>query len=552
MSLISRKFLPIVTLSLWSAGILLFSGIARAEVKLTSATIRALRNQVEFQPSGQRWRGASQGMVMQPLDALRTSVRSWAELRFNDRSLARIGERALFQFLPNTRSFNLQNGTVLLLIPPGQGRTQLQTPNAITGIRGSALFVRYNPATETTLVGALTNSEIEVSLNREGTQPVTLKAGQMAVLVQDKGLQIFNFDLKSFYETSEIVKDLDLSRQQGAPSSDEAIAAVQAETAEALQSQTPVTGSDVTVNPAWISLGSPPVDTSSNPLPTGIDVLRRETIGPPVDPNITDLVRTPTSTAQPTGKPASPVSVDPVVPPPDPGRGPEPPRPVPDSNTNVNPVRPTPSPAPIAPSPAPVASPQPPAAPPAPVGTQPTPPPPVTPQPPATPQPPVVPQPTPVDPVRPQPLPINPTPVVTPPPATTPVVTPAPVAVPPPAQVPVQITRPVPTPTPVTPTPVVNPPTTSPPVVTTPPTVTPTPVGATTPAIAPTTPSPATPVPPTVELTPPATSLTAPNLTPANVVSPAPAPAPAPVPVVTPTPTSGVSSPASQPPTTPL
>ncbi|XHX79856.1 MAG: FecR domain-containing protein [Stenomitos frigidus ULC029] len=251
----SHRFSLIVILSLFGTGTLVLPPLASAETPLTTATVQTLRNQVQLIFKNRVTRAAQKADTMTPGDALATARQSFAELRFNDRSLARIGERALFQFVPKTRNFYLGNGTALLLIPPGQGRTNIRTPNAAAGIRGSALFVRYNEDTNTTIVGALTNSRIEVS-NNENPQAQTLKAGQIAVIIQNQIVQVYNFDLNTFYQTSELVKGLDLPLRNAAPSADPGLAAVQAETAQAIKEQIPLRG-QVTENPNFISLSPP-------------------------------------------------------------------------------------------------------------------------------------------------------------------------------------------------------------------------------------------------------------------------------------------------------
>ncbi|MBC7969581.1 MAG: FecR domain-containing protein, partial [Verrucomicrobia bacterium] len=262
----SHKFFLIVTLSLLSMG--MSPQRASADTPLTRATVQALRNQVQLIFKNRVARAARNADTMTPGDSLATARQSFAELRFNDSSLARIGERALFQFVPNTRNFYLGNGTALLLIPPGQGRTNVRTPNAAAGIRGSALFVRYNEDTNTTIVGALTNSRIEVS-NGDSPQAQTLKAGQMAVIIQNQIVQIYNFDLNTFYQTSELVKDLDLPLSNSTPNADPGIAAVQAETSQAAREQAPLTG-QVSENPTFVSLTPPPgVQAAVTPNPLG-------------------------------------------------------------------------------------------------------------------------------------------------------------------------------------------------------------------------------------------------------------------------------------------
>lgn len=232
-------FAPCIALSIWGAAVLLPS-VAQAEVPLNRAVIASLRNAVELLLKNQAPRSAKVRDTLVPGDALSTARAALAELRFNDGSLARIGGQALFRFLPKTRTFNLSNGTLLLLVPPGRGQTRIQTPNAAAGIRGSALFVRYLPDTDVTLIGALTDSGIEIT-NRDRTQTQPLEAGQIAVVVKDRIEQVYRFDLKTFYDSSELVKGLDL--QRSVPSNgtstpvDPAIAAVRTETSEAVKTQ---------------------------------------------------------------------------------------------------------------------------------------------------------------------------------------------------------------------------------------------------------------------------------------------------------------------------
>ena len=261
-SRISRSLLPLLVVPFWSVIGLAAPASAQAQTPLTRAVIEALRNTVRLMPNNQTTRPAQRADVMAPGDGLSTGRASLAELRFNDGSLARVGEQVVFWFVPRTRTFRLSNGTMLLLVPPGRGRTQIQTPNVTTGIQGSALFVRYNQETDTTLVGALTDSGIEV-FNQDGTQRQPLRAGQMVVVVENRIERLFNFDLETFYETSDLAQGLDLNPQNLAPeqieaqaTTDPAIAAVQAETSQALRSQLPFSQENVLENPAFVRLSS--------------------------------------------------------------------------------------------------------------------------------------------------------------------------------------------------------------------------------------------------------------------------------------------------------
>ncbi|MBD2519671.1 FecR domain-containing protein, partial [Nostoc sp. FACHB-973] len=258
-----NKSLPLLVISLWGIVVLPLPDRVSAVTPLTRAEIQNLRNLVQLIPRNKlKKRPAQKSDAMIPGDGLSTGRASLADLRFNDGSLARVGEQAIFQFLPKTRSFRLSNGTALLLIPPGRGQTRIQTPSAAAAIRGSALFVRYDQQTDTTVVGALTNSGIEVS-NKEASQTQVLQAGQLMVIVKGKFQGLYDFDLRNFYETSDLVRGLDLNRQNMTPNPDPAIASVQAETAAALQTQSPVTGQGVVENPSFLELTSSPSNSAT-------------------------------------------------------------------------------------------------------------------------------------------------------------------------------------------------------------------------------------------------------------------------------------------------
>ncbi|MBG1268992.1 FecR family protein, partial [Nostoc sp. WHI] len=263
------KLSSLLVISLWGVIVLLLPNRVSAITPLTRAEILNLHNLVQLIPRDKlKKRPARKSDAMTPGDGLSTGRASLADLRFNDGSLARVGEQALFEFLPKTRDFKLLNGTVLLLIPPGKGQTRIQTPNAAAAIRGSALFVRYDQQTDTTIVGALTNSGIEVS-NKEASETQVLEAGQMVIIVKGNFQNLYDFDLRNFYETSELVRELDLNRQSPVPTPDPAIISVQAETAAALEAQPPIKGEGVIENPSFVQLTPSP----SN-LPSSNDVIK--------------------------------------------------------------------------------------------------------------------------------------------------------------------------------------------------------------------------------------------------------------------------------------
>ncbi len=207
-----------LTLAISSLALLLLPKAGIAQTTLTQATVESFQNQVRLIPNQQNPRSARVSDVIRVQDTIATANASRVDLRFNDRSLARLGEQAIFRFLPGTRTADLANGTGLFLINPGQGTTTIRTPNAAAGIRGSAVFVRVIPAEDgqegTTLIGALTNSGIQ-TCSQNGSQCVELKAGQMAHFEGENLNAVYLFDLTTFLNTSSLTQDLDQVAPEG-------------------------------------------------------------------------------------------------------------------------------------------------------------------------------------------------------------------------------------------------------------------------------------------------------------------------------------------------
>ena len=240
---------------------------AHADVPLTRADVESVLNRVEFLPRGQSPRAARLSDFLAVGDALRTAVASRAELRFNDGSLARVGERSTFHFVPNTRNFRLSDGTVLLLIPPGRGRTTIQTPSAVTGIQGSALLVRDVRSRNLTTIIALTNNVAgPMTITTEaGTQEYPLYAGQMA-LIQNGKVQVVEVDLQMLYETSPLLQDLDLDNPDQSGTLDRDLLPVKEEALQALAQQKPFDAdSTMVINPDLLSVTSTLAGTEDQP-----------------------------------------------------------------------------------------------------------------------------------------------------------------------------------------------------------------------------------------------------------------------------------------------
>ena len=253
---------------------------------LTQAQVYKLVNTVQLLPKNQAPRQAKLSDILVPLDALKTASRSKAELLFNEGSLARVGSNAIFRFVPGTRSFQLRNGTALIMSLPGRVGTKVETPGgqilaqALPAPASSstptsptptsptpasptptspspsspppfpsplpppeprslAMIVQFDAATNKAQVFALTNSSITV-FDLKGRQ-IALQGGQTVAIVNGILGPVQTFDLKTFYQSSNLAIGLgpgqDSVLLQESPPVQQTLKSVRVETLAALEAQ---------------------------------------------------------------------------------------------------------------------------------------------------------------------------------------------------------------------------------------------------------------------------------------------------------------------------
>jgi hypothetical protein len=243
---------------IWATVLAVASGLAiavpaAAGVPLTWASIRASHNQVALVSARGQARSAASPASFNPEDTLTTGAQARAEVLFNEGSLLRIGEQTSLNFWPDHRLLRLSQGTAAVFVPPGQGRTVVETPTTRIGLNSNGVVVRYVPSRGLTLVMALANpltGPVSVSTAISG-QDLALYAGQMA-LIGTSDIQIVEFDLREFYQSSPLMADLHIGNGAYRPAHDEPLAALRPELRAALDRQTPFTGDEEILNPALI------------------------------------------------------------------------------------------------------------------------------------------------------------------------------------------------------------------------------------------------------------------------------------------------------------
>ncbi|MFE1747414.1 hypothetical protein [Coleofasciculus sp. H7-2] len=220
-----------LSLSLIISSLLGLSGMAPGlaqQDELTRAEVYKLLNNVQLFLRNKPARPAKKADILAPRDALRTAARARAELLFNEGSLARIDQSTTFLFKPGLRRFQLTNrvatetvlqlkdGIALVINPPGSAVTTVETPTSTIQLQSlatsatpaaplspsqgsSAVMVVYNAATNTAQHFALTDGVTIATPT--GSNPVSLKGGQVVVASAGGVGQPVEFDLQGFYST---------------------------------------------------------------------------------------------------------------------------------------------------------------------------------------------------------------------------------------------------------------------------------------------------------------------------------------------------------------
>lgn len=243
--------------------------LAQSEQNLTRAEVYKLIKIVELLLQNQTQRPAKLKDVVVPKDAVRTGVSSEAQLFFNDKSLIRVAQSSVFRFQPGLRRFKLRNliaqnetifkldnGTALILSPPGSVGTAVETPQTQVTILAStsapsdklyppaqlasAVMVIHNQERNTTQVFALTDGDIKIT-DQQGKKAVALRGGQTVAVKNGVVGNPQEFDLPAFYQNIALAAGLGPGQEkfiaQESPPVQETLKFVRVQTLAALKNQ---------------------------------------------------------------------------------------------------------------------------------------------------------------------------------------------------------------------------------------------------------------------------------------------------------------------------
>jgi len=136
------------TTALLGLSLAFFTFSAQARVNFEKATITYIQNDVavadikllSMDGSAVKKTNASLNQPITKENAVVTGDKSRAELKLNDGSVVRLGQFTVFSFKEGTRDIDLKQGSALMNVPKGMGRTNIKAAAVTAAITGTTVL----------------------------------------------------------------------------------------------------------------------------------------------------------------------------------------------------------------------------------------------------------------------------------------------------------------------------------------------------------------------------------------------------------------------------
>lgn len=171
---------------------------------LKSAEVTKVVNDVRlFRPAAAAQK-AKVGDVVKGKTSLQTGRRSRSELRFEDKTITRIGSNSIFSFDQGSRDLRLERGTILLNVPRRAGGARIRTATVTAAITGTTIMMEYFAGKWVKII--VLEGTLEAWLRADGAEPkkTIIRAGEILILRADaKRIPApVKVDLKRLLQTS--------------------------------------------------------------------------------------------------------------------------------------------------------------------------------------------------------------------------------------------------------------------------------------------------------------------------------------------------------------
>ena len=185
--------------------------------KFNRAEVTKVVNDVRLLTGTKTSRPASKGSVVSGNTAVRTGLKSRAQMDFPDASIVRLGANSVFSFIQGQRDVDLEKGTILMQVPKSLGRTKIRTSSISAAITGTTILIEYVPPitndageiiTPGTFKAIVIEGSLELELKDLPGQTLILKAGEMVAFSTDIKVlpKKFIIDLRRLIKTSKLIE----------------------------------------------------------------------------------------------------------------------------------------------------------------------------------------------------------------------------------------------------------------------------------------------------------------------------------------------------------
>lgn len=197
LALLALGAMPGVTANLFAAG-------------YNKAEFTRLHNQVNVLKGEAAPKPAVVGQEITNVTSVATGPESRAELRFPDKSLTRIGANSRFTLKGDGRTLDLEGGVMMLQVPKKMGGAKVRTAAVTAAVTGTTVLFEYLPGGYVKLI--CVEGSVDLSMNKNPSQFVTLGAGQMIIMKADGNTipQPVDIDLATLLKSSKLISADDL------------------------------------------------------------------------------------------------------------------------------------------------------------------------------------------------------------------------------------------------------------------------------------------------------------------------------------------------------
>lgn len=150
---------------------------------LKKASFTRVINDVKIVPQQAQPKPASIGDIVEGMTTVTTGAQSRAELRFEDKTITRLGANSIFNIQDGTRNVDLKQGVLLLQVPKQMGGARVHTAAVTAAVTGTTVMVAYMP--DGYIKCIVLEGEMDMFPNDHPDAFRTLKAGDMIIMKPD-------------------------------------------------------------------------------------------------------------------------------------------------------------------------------------------------------------------------------------------------------------------------------------------------------------------------------------------------------------------------------